>query len=54
MKLDTLKIILLCLFSLYHVIWSNYMGKFNRQHKVFNMQKKVTRIMAIIKKAVSY
>jgi hypothetical protein len=54
MKMDTLKIIVLCLFSLYHVILRNCVGKFNRHRKGFNMQKKIIRIMAFIKKAVSY
>jgi hypothetical protein len=47
------KFSLLCLLPFHYVIQSYLLGKFNREQKVFNIQKRTIRIMAGVKKSVS-
>jgi hypothetical protein len=47
------EIILLCLLPLHYVIWNYFLGKLNRQQKVFYIQKKIIRVMAGTKRRAS-
>jgi hypothetical protein len=47
------KISLLFLLLFHHVIWNNFLGKFNGQQKVFYVQKKIIRMMVGPKRRAS-